>query len=595
MRAGELLGRAGGRRGESIQRVGELATLTAPAVVGERWSCWLFGRPEDRGALTARFGLGADRDLPTAFAAALAELGEAAIELLCGRFVAVALERDRERCVVARDQLGAQPLVYARVADGVLFAEHERDILDMLPHAPGADRLALVQWVENGLTLPGRTLYEGIQRLPAGHRLILERTSVRVERWWNLRYQGTDQGDATTLGEHLREESFSAVGRAAAGAERPAVKLSGGLDSACVAAGLTANGFADGRGLAIAGTFPDDPEADESALIDATARHTRLPLQTVAFDPASSMLAPALAHIARWRVPPATPNLFLWQPVIASAHELGADRMLDGEGGDELFGLAPYLIADMIRKGRLPTAWKLSGRIPGIGLQPGRQVRLRVLRHYGLSPLLPTAVRRRRQARAGRTASANAIVTPADAQALIELQIAAERDRRDGPTWWRRQAEGLIDMRDLLDMGAHFRREAADAEIDVRHPLLYDIRLVEVALRLPPRAQFDPVRDRPLLRDALSGVVPEAVRTRYQKSHFSALVMAGIQAGEADLIEPLRQPDARIRAYVATDALDRKLDVHPSQRQLLAAGSLWRVAIANQWLSSELSTAHNRL
>jgi asparagine synthase (glutamine-hydrolysing) len=588
-RAGELLERAGERRGESIRRDGELATLIAPASVERGWACWLFGTPEDRGALASRFGLRADGDLSSAFAAALAELGEAACELLCGRFVVIALEGDRGRCVVTRDQLGAQPLVYARTGDGVLFAEHECDMLDMLTHAPGADRLALVQWIENGTTLPGRTLYEGIQRLPASHRLVLEQTSVRVERWWNPRYQGTDPGDATLLGEHLRDESFAAIGRAAAGAERPAVKLSGGLDSACVAAGLAANGFADGRGLAIAGTFPDDPDADESALIDASARHAHLALEPVAFDPGSSMLAPALAHIARWRVPPATPNLFLWQPVIARARELGVDRMLDGEGGDELFGLAAYLIADMVRTGRLASAWKLSGRIPGIGLHPDTQVRLRVLRHYGLSPLMPTAVRRRRQQWTRRAASANALVRPEDKQALVELQIEHERHRRNGPAWWRLQAESLIDMRDRLDMGAHFSREAADASMDLRHPLLYDIRLVELALRLPPRMQFDPVRDRPLLRDALAGLIPETVRTRHEKSHFSALVMAGIRAGEADLIEPLRQPDAPVRAYLTAEALDRKINVRPDQRSLLASGSLWRVAIANRWLTSEVN------
>ena len=61
------------------------------------------------------------------------------------------------------------------------------------------------------------------------------------------------------------------------------------------------------------------------------------------------MLAPALEHIDRWSLPPVTPNLFVWRPVMARARELGVDVMLDGEGGDELFGFAPYLIADMLR------------------------------------------------------------------------------------------------------------------------------------------------------------------------------------------------------------------------------------------------------
>jgi asparagine synthase (glutamine-hydrolysing) len=561
--------------------------LSPPQLVQSGWCCWLFGAPEDRGGLAERFGLKPRGDLPAAFAGALPVLGEAACELLCGRFVVVILDRKRDRCVVARDQLGAQPLVHTRVAEGVLFAEHERDLLELLARAPGPDRLALLQWIENGLSPPGRTLYEGVRRLPAGHRLILSARHASVERWWNLRYQGTEAGTETALAERLREAAFAAVGRAAAGAQRPAVKLSGGLDSACVAAGLATNGFADGRGLALGGAFTTHPVADESELIEATARHTRLPLELIAFDPASSMLVPALAHIARWRLPPATPNLFLWQPLTARARELGVDVMLDGEGGDELFWLTAYLIADMLRAGRLPTAWSLAGRIPGIGLHPGRRVRLRVLRHYGLSPLVPAPVRRRREARARRVASANAIVPPTDARTLAKLRMASEEDRRDGPLWWRFQARSLIDMRDDLDMGGHFRRTAADEGIDRRHPFLYDLRLIEVALRLPPRAQFDAVRNRPLLRDALTGLIPEAVRTRHEKSHFTTLVLAGTRADESGLIEPLRRADAPVRAYVVAEALDRKIRVGPDERPMSEALSLWRVAIANRWLVAQ--------
>jgi asparagine synthetase B (glutamine-hydrolysing) len=489
-RAGELLERVAERRGTEVHRFGRLMMPSPPDLVAGSWCCWLFGEPEGTGA----------------FSGALTELGEGACEVLKGRFVVVAFDRERERCLVIRDQLGAQPLIHTRAGDGVLFAEYERDLLDLLPRTPSPDRLALLQWIDTGLLPPERTFYEGLHRLPAGYRLAFDGAHVHVERWWNLRYQGTEAGTAAMLAERLREEVFAAVGRAAAGSQRPAVKLSGGLDSACVAAGMAANGAADGRALAIGGTFSEHPVTNESELIEATARHTHLPLELIAFNPASSILAPALAHIARWRLPPATPNLFVWQPVMARARELGVDLMLDGEGGDELFGLAPYLIADQLRAGRPRSAWSLTGRIPGIGNNPDRRVRLRLLRRFGLSPLVPSAVRRHREAR--RTASSGSIVPRADARALAELLVPDREDRRDGPLWWRFQAESLIDERDLLDVGGHFRREAADEDIDRRHPFLYDLRLTEAALRLPPRMQFDPIRDRPLLRDALAGMIP---------------------------------------------------------------------------------------
>jgi asparagine synthase (glutamine-hydrolysing) len=585
-RAGELLENAAERRGASIHRMGELAMLDPPHVIEGGWCCWLFGEPEDRGELAARFGLGSEEDLAGAFGHAIAEFGEAACTLLCGRFVIVALERERRRCLVLRDQLGVQPLIHSRIADGALFAEHERDLLELLERSPSPDRLALLQWIDSGLHPPERTLYEDLLRLPAGHRIVLGDRRARVERWWDVHYGGVEEGDAEALAARVRDAAFDAVRRAASGSERPAVKLSGGLDSACVAAGLRADGLADGHALAIGGAFSGYADTDESELIEATARHTQLPLELIPFNPASSMLAPALAHIARWRLPPATPNLYLWQPAMARARALGVDRMLDGEGGDELFGLAPYVIADRLRAGRLHSAWSLAGQMPGVRAQPSALQRLRILRRFGISPLVPIALKRWRQARTGRTPTGS-IVPPADAQALAELSTPPQRDGRRGPLWWRFQVESLIDQRDALDMGGHYRRQSIEEAIDRRHPFLHDLQLVEAMLRIPPQAQFDPIRDRVLLRQGLRHLIPEAVRGRHEKSHFTPLVLEGLRAEEAGLIGPLRQADAPVRAYVATDALDRKVGVEPEKRSMLDAGSLWRVGIANRWLLTQ--------
>jgi asparagine synthetase B (glutamine-hydrolysing) len=584
-RAGELLARAAGRLDAPIHEFGDLAMLAPPELTTRRWYCWMFGEPEYRQDPLARSRSEAHEDL-SSLQFALSELGERSCELLCGRFVLVMFDRERNQCLITRDQLGAQPLVHTSTADGMLFAEHERDLLELLPRTPSPDRLALLQWIENGIVPAGRTLYEGLHRLPAGHRMVTGEGRPRVERWWSPRYEGVELPGEGDLAESVREAAFAAVGRAAgSGSRRPAVKLSGGLDSACVAAGLAANGLAGERGLAIGGTFSGYPVSDESDLIAATARHTHLPLERVEFDASSSMLAPAIAHIARWRLPPATPNLFLWQPVMARARECGVELMLDGEGGDELFGCAPYLIADMVRSARLRTAWALTGRVPGIGPNPAGRIRLRVLRHYGVRPLVPSAVQRRREQRA--VASSRSIVPHKDARALVDLRVTHEQGRRDGPLWWRFQVESLVEMRDLLDMGAHFRREDADEAIARRHPFLFDLQLIEAMLRVPPRSQFDPIRDRLLLREGISGLIPEAVRARYAKSHFSPLVLAGIAKDELALVEPLRRADAPVREYVASEALDKRIGIAPAERSMLGVGTLWRVAIADRWLSAQ--------
>jgi hypothetical protein len=212
---------------------------------------------------------------------------------------------------------------------------------------------------------------------------------------------------------------------------------------------------------------------------------------------------------------------------------------------------------------------------------------MRVLRNCGVGPLVPQLVRRYRERR--HIGSPGSIVPASDATALAELSASSDSARRDGPLWWRSQVDSMIDHRDLLGMGAHFRREDIDEAIERRHPFLYDLELIEAVLRIPPQAQFDGVRDRPLLRDGLAGRIPEAVRTRHEKSYFTSVVMAGMRADEAGLIDPLRRPDAPVRAYVSGEALNRKLAVAPEDRRIQGSAALWRVSIVNQWLASEPS------
>jgi asparagine synthase (glutamine-hydrolysing) len=584
--ARELLIKASERVGSVVYQERELAISVSPTISTERFACWLLGRPEDHGTLLARFGGSQASALPEAFSRAWDELGQAACELLCGRFVAVTLDRERGCCVITRDQLGAQPLVYACVGDGVLFAEHERDLLRMLARTPAPDRLALLGWIQSGVIPRGRTLYEGIGRLPAGHCLRLHRDPPGAQRWWGARYEEVERGSAGELSAWLREEAFAAIKRASADAQRPAVKLSGGLDSACVAAGLAAGEQELGRQspLALGGTFPGHLAADERELIEATASHLGLPLHLVAFAPGASMLAPAVAHIDRWRLPPASPNLFLWQPLTERASTLGVDVMLDGEGGDELFGLSPFLIADALAAGKLHRAWMLAGRVPRIGISPSMRARLRVLLRYGMRPLVPSF---KLWPRGGSTVDVHApgsLIAATDATMLAEAERADREDQGQGPIWWRRQVHSVIGLRDLLDMGGHFDREALDAGLELRHPLLFDLRLIEAALRVPPALQFDAIRDRPLLRDAMIGLIPEQVRTRHAKSHFSSLLAAGMRAEQARLIEPLRRCDAPIRAYVSQARLECELAIAPDARPLLSLGCLWGAAIANMWL-----------
>jgi asparagine synthase (glutamine-hydrolysing) len=581
-RATELLERGAARTGVTIERAGALAVVGATGATVGDWRCWISGRLTNAEALYERFELPPTMELGALIARAYAQLGADACELLRGTFVVVAFDRERETATVVRDQLGGRPLVQMRVGGGALLAEHERAIVELLPSAPDPDRLALAQWIERGTTPAGHTLFEGIRRIPPAHRALLSAGRVTVEPYWRPRYEGIATGSRAEIAERLRAAAFAAVARAAQGAQRPAVRLSGGLDSACVAAGLAAREVSASAALALAAVFPTHPETDERELIEATAQHTGLPVELISFEDHASILTPALEHIDRWSLPPVSPNLFVWKPLMADARRLGVDAMLDGEGGDELFGFAPYLIADMLRTGRAHAAWRLTRRIPEVGAGADVRLRLRALRVYGVSRLVPPAVKRRR--RRPTASPAGSLLLGADASALLELADSLPANGLDGPLWWRALAEGLTERGETLGVSSHLRRESIDERIDRRHPFLFDLELLRTALSDPPEMQFDPVRDRALLRDGLTGYIPEAVRTRHAKSFFTGLLGAGLAADGALLADGPARNDAPVRAFVRPEALQELLrgGIDPSDGR--AARRLWHVGLADVWL-----------
>jgi hypothetical protein len=257
-----------------------------------------------------------------------------------------------------------------------------------------------------------------------------------------------------------------------------------------------------------------------------------------------------------------------------------------------MFAFAPGLIADRLRTGRALAAWKLTARIPGIGAEADLRLRLRALRTYGAARMLPQSIRR---ARSHRRAShvPGSLLRAADITALAELERELPAPTLDGPIWWRGLAAGLTAPGEALGVSAHLRREASDEQVDRRHPFLFDLELLQTVLSNPPAAQFE-IRDRALLRDALSGHIPEAVRTRTEKSFFTGLLSAGLATDGALLAEGPANNDAPVRGFLDAHALEALLREGPAPTNSRAARRLWHAGLADAWLRALERPAHLR-
>ena len=595
-------GSALARRAEVAEAVGAEAVGDGPLAVAVRGAavstagrlCVLDGAVYNLDEVAQAAGIRPNGAPAAVLAAAHARLGEELPGLLRGDFALVLWDPEAGRGLVARDQLGGRGLVWHADGGRLLFASETRHLLALLGRTPEPDPAALAHWLAVS-GMPGdRSLHAGVRRLRAGHLLRLEGGRFEVHRYWTPRYRSPLRAPRAELAERLRTEVERAVARRARPGEASAVMLSGGLDSATVAA-VGARLPADARpARAYSATFPRHPTIDEAELIGRLSSRFGL-ASSRAVVRGGSVLAGALPYVERWRVPPVSPNLFFWGPLLERAAADGTAVMLDGEGGDELFGLSPALIADRLRRGRLLAARGLVYRIPGANGRPTKGSVRRIFREHGLKAATPLPMHRAvRRLRGARTYALDWL-SDATAQAYVESDDLAGWKRYRGPRWWAYLVDATTSGMGPGLVYDHVRRRAALAGLEPRHPLV-DVDVIELVLQLPPELAFDARHSRPLLREAMAGLMPDEVRLRPTKSTFDALFHECLAGPDLPVVrELLGDPAAEVGAYVDLALVRERLlepdpPKHPTALMHWALYT-WRLVTAELWLRSAADPA----
>ncbi len=555
-----------------------------PEAPGGQTRCLLEGTLFDQDRLSAL--LGVDEPAPERLlAVAYEHWGEEMIGRLRGNFALLVHDRSRQRLLLACDQLGARSLFFHCDGSRLRFAGELVDLLERLPTRPPPDEAAVVRWLADTGTPEGRTLYKGVSRLGAGRLLTFDRHGLDVRRYWAPSFQGCAKFSPAEATEAARGALAGAVRRQVPDGSSSGVLLSGGLDSSSVAA--LARQQAPARPpRAYSAVFPEHPSIDESSLIDEATASLGLDSSRVEVR-GGSMVKGALEYMQRWEVPLPAPNHFLWQPLLERAASDGKELILDGEGGDELWRFSPYLLADRLRSGRLLSTKRLGRGMLGdhyrwSSLKP-------YLRLYGVKGAIPPGAHARLRGLHPAQRYAPAWFTERSADVLLADWDPWAWKRLDGPRWWSFMADLLTETRERLGVGDYLRRRAAMAGVRNRHPLI-DVDLIEFALRLPPTLAVDPVLERPILRKATEGLIPDSIRLRPQKSYFTALFQDCLEGRDLELIRKLFSGRPEVAAYVRPETVQRELLANPpasGRRDRSWPWSVWRLVTAECWLRSQ--------
>lgn len=565
-----------------------MAVAWAPAVATTASSplvVVLDGSLSNQDVLGMELGLGPSARLHDVLLTGWRRWGNDLAVRMRGEFALILWDPAAGKGLLARDRLGGRSLFWHAASRRLSFATEVHLLLGLLKSRPSPDPVALAHWVGVSHAGEGRTMFEGLRMLGPGELVELSNTGWDIRPYWRPRHDPLPDSTREEAVALVRSSLLTAAERVGSAATT-AVLVSGGVDSAAVA-GLIARGGGDDLPLACSAQFPGLPTMDESTYLDALVgdlglREVRLEVGT------GGLLSGAIDYLETWELPLRPQNFPIWLPLARAAAEEHATVLADGEGGDLLFGAPRELIADYLRAGRTWAAIGLARRLPGAGMNPPWGAVTQLVLNHGLIPALPAV------AEAG--LARRATQPPAWLRRpTVRLLRASDQSRSwrawDGPRWWARRAHALTLGVDQLGLRHDLRRRALAAGLEARSPLL-DSDLVELVLRLPPELSFDPWVDRPLLREAVAGFVPETIRRRHTKTYFNPLLLRSLAVEEIGAVRNLLGAhDAEILGLVdgrrmRADLLETDPERHPRGRFFWAA-AVWRLVTAELWLRRE--------
>ncbi len=307
---------------------------------------------------------------------------------LRGDFALVIWDCERREGLLARDQLGVRCLYLCDAGGTLYFASEISQLLVLLPRRPAPDPAGVAHWVAASHRPGTGTMYDGVRRLVPGGAVHLTLDGLRERRYWTPRFVEPRERDDAELSESLRDALGHAVRCRLATGGRTGILMSGGLDSASVAA--IAAKQAPGRIAAYAAVFPDHPAVDESGFISELRTALALPGLNAEVRP-GGLLASALESQSIWQLPLASWGEFWGLPLLRAAASFGIEVILGGDGGDEVFDTRAFLLADHLRAGKLRQMLRLTRELPWGG-QPGLRALMRVAGNIGVAGAVPYAL-----------------------------------------------------------------------------------------------------------------------------------------------------------------------------------------------------------
>jgi asparagine synthase (glutamine-hydrolysing) len=490
----------------------------------------------------------------------------------------------------ARDPMGMRALYYHTTPHHLSFATEITQLLT-LPHVPAEiDETMLGVYLCGPYTLPERTHYAGISRLPPAHVLRASAGSHHTRRFWDIdpdhRIRYRHHHDYI---DHFRHLFTTAVHDRTRSTSPLGILLSGGMDSGSIASTL---GHLRHHHPTIppihtySWAFPTLPQCDERHISDENARSFGFAIHHVSAEEHHP-----LAHYPRHGPDRDEPFIGAYQALIeraldeARGHGVGV--MMSGDRGDLLVGAWILDYLNLARRGRWGDLLGELREHMGIPGASALDITLRHLVRPAFARLAP-ALRRRvtgfgQQRAAPRTRS----ITWARTDFLERTGVERVAPRSEAPAevkgYSRRMRHHAIfvprQVRNLVwseRTYARFGQSFADP--------WSDRRLASFVMAIPQQILDPPGEaDKRFVRAAMEGIMPEPVRLASAKIVPSPVYHRAMRVEAAATVRDLvRSPQVAERGYVDGDLLREHYEA--VQHGAHEDAGFWYVLTLEMWL-----------
>lgn len=444
--------------------------------------------------------------------------GVACLERLNGMFAFAIWDGPRGVLLCARDRYGEKPFLFGAGTDFFVFASEYKALLQHPGLSLEVDEWRLLLAANNpgtGLDAERQTVFRDVQQLLPGEAMEVDARTLkrRIWRYWQIAPgEPRAVSDERAVFVEFRELLIDAV-RLRLRSDVPTGScLSGGLDSGaivCIVRGLLGE---DAPYNTFTGRFPGTP-ADEWAyaaqVVQATGVHSHV------VEPTADGFVDDLPQFMWFNeLPVGGSSQYAQWSVFRLAKQQGVTVLLDGQGSDEILGgyeqyFALYVAAlreagDHDRLAReLP---RIRERYPLALTPPTRALRDRL--PFGFRHWL-----------ANRRNVGTSLLYGLRADIAHRLSTEAALPQLPG---FNPLANALVQDsfgRFLTTLLRYGDRNSMAHSREVRLPFC-DHRIAEFVMRLPPHLLMGEVQTKRLLRESMRGILPEGVRTRWNKQGF---------------------------------------------------------------------------